>query len=39
VATGAREQELYSAHRSQVDHDKRQMTLIGKGRNGAPKPA
>lgn len=37
VATGAREQELYSAQCSQVDHDKRQMTLVGKGRDGAPK--
>jgi integrase/recombinase XerD len=37
VRTGAREQELYTAHRTQVDHDKRQMTLIGKGRSGAPK--
>jgi site-specific recombinase XerD len=31
VATGAREQEFYSAHRTQVDHDRRQMSLVGKG--------
>jgi integrase/recombinase XerD len=37
VATGAREAELYTAHRTQVDHDKRQMTLHGKGRDGALK--
>lgn len=35
VASGAREEELFAAHRSQVDHQRRQMTLIGKGRNGS----
>ena len=38
IATGAREEELYTAHRTQVDHGRQQMTLIGKGRNGVPKP-
>ena len=37
IATGAREEELYRAHRSQVDHERRQMTLTGKGHNGAKK--
>jgi integrase/recombinase XerD len=30
-ATGAREEELVTAHRHQVDHNRRQMTLIGNG--------
>jgi integrase/recombinase XerD len=34
VATGAREEELYLASPDQVDHARRQMLLIGKGRNG-----
>jgi integrase/recombinase XerD len=37
VATGAREAELYTAQRTQINHDKRQMTLVGKGRDGASK--
>jgi integrase/recombinase XerD len=37
VATGAREEELYSAEREQVDHKLKQMTLIGKGRHGVKK--
>jgi integrase/recombinase XerD len=31
MATGAREEELVTAHRHQVDHNHKQMTLIGKG--------
>jgi integrase/recombinase XerD len=34
LATGAREDELLSARRDQVDHSRRQLTLIGKGRKG-----
>ena len=37
IATGAREEELYLAAPSQVDHNRRQMTLIGKGRKGVKK--
>jgi integrase/recombinase XerD len=37
IATGAREEELYLATSSQIDHQRRQMTLIGKGRNGVKK--
>jgi integrase/recombinase XerD len=37
VATGARREELLTAGRSQVDHDRRQMTQIDKGRDGAKK--
>ena len=32
IATGARQDELLKAHREHVDHARRQMTLIGKGR-------
>ncbi len=32
IATGAREAELVSARREHIDHARRQMTLIGKGR-------
>jgi integrase/recombinase XerD len=34
LATGAREDELLSAKRDQIDHARRQLTLIGKGRKG-----
>jgi integrase/recombinase XerD len=34
LATGAREDELLSAEREQVDRARRQMTLIGKGSKG-----
>jgi integrase/recombinase XerD len=37
VATGAREEELFAADPSQIDHNRRQMTLIGKGRGGVKK--
>jgi integrase/recombinase XerD len=37
IATGAREEELYRADRNQIDNQRRQMTLIGKGRNGTKK--
>jgi integrase/recombinase XerD len=37
VATGARQEELFAAHRHQIDHDRRQMTLHGKGRSGTKK--
>ena len=37
AATGAREEELFTAHRDQFDHDRRQLTLVGKGRNGTKK--
>jgi integrase/recombinase XerD len=32
IATGARQDELLKAQREHIDHDRRQMTLIGKGR-------
>jgi integrase/recombinase XerD len=32
IATGARQGELLKACREHIDHDRRQMTLIGKGR-------
>jgi integrase/recombinase XerD len=32
IATGARQEELLKARREHIDHDRRQMTLIGKGR-------
>ena len=32
ITTGARQDELLKARREQIDHDRRQMTLIGKGR-------
>jgi integrase/recombinase XerD len=32
IATGARQGELVQARREHIDHDRRQMTLIGKGR-------
>jgi integrase/recombinase XerD len=32
IATGARQGELLKARREHIDHDRRQMTLIGKGR-------
>jgi integrase/recombinase XerD len=32
IATGARQDELLKARREHIDHDRRQMTLIGKGR-------
>ncbi len=31
IATGARQDELLKARRDQIDHDRRQLTLIGKG--------
>jgi integrase/recombinase XerD len=34
IATGAREEELFLAEPSQIDHQRRQMRLIGKGRKG-----
>ncbi len=37
TATGAREDELISASPRQVDHARRQMTLIGKGHNAVKK--
>jgi integrase/recombinase XerD len=37
AATGAREEELFTAHPNQIDHDRRQMMLVGKGRNGTKK--
>lgn len=37
IATGAREDELVSADRNQLDHTRRQITLIGKGRGGVKK--
>jgi integrase/recombinase XerD len=37
LVTGARESELLSAKRDQVDHPRKQMTLIGKGRRGVKK--
>jgi integrase/recombinase XerD len=32
IVTGARQDELLKARREHIDHDRRQMTLIGKGR-------
>jgi integrase/recombinase XerD len=32
IATGARQDELLKARREHIDHERRQMTLIGKGR-------
>jgi integrase/recombinase XerD len=32
IVTGARQAELLKARREHIDHDRRQMTLIGKGR-------
>lgn len=32
IATGARQDELLKARREHIDHDRRQMTLMGKGR-------
>ena len=32
IATGARQDELLKAHREHIDHERQQMTLIGKGR-------
>ncbi len=37
VATGGREEELYTAHRTQVDYAKKQMTLHGEGHGGTKK--
>lgn len=37
IATGAREDELVNSKREHVDHKRKQMTLIGKGRRGAKK--
>ncbi len=37
IATGAREEELVLATTNQIDHQRRQMLLIGKGRNGVKK--
>jgi integrase/recombinase XerD len=37
IAIGAREEELYLATSSQIDYQRHQMTLIGKGRNGVKK--
>ena len=31
IATGARQDELLKARRDQIDHDRRQLTLLGKG--------
>ena len=31
IATGARQDELLKARRDQIDHDRRQLTLVGKG--------
>jgi integrase/recombinase XerD len=31
IATGARQDELLKARRDQVDHDRRQLTVVGKG--------
>lgn len=32
IATGAREDELLKSRREHIDHERRQMTLVGKGR-------
>jgi integrase/recombinase XerD len=31
IATGARQDELLKARRDQIDHDRRQLTIVGKG--------
>jgi integrase/recombinase XerD len=37
IRTGAREDELVTARRSQIDHNRAQLILIGKGRHGTKK--